>query len=175
MHLTVYSARDKSNLNVTSVFICIVHVIMHACNMDVLAHGNIWAWPLQEILHSPGCNLCACVHIITRVLPCAAHTQRIATPCLSYKHFGVYVNKQCTMHKAYVIPRTVYYTTNNGKYWLHMGTGRFWQSGLPQRDLDRAVVLCRHALCCRFTSPVKMRSDAAKFSQSLRTENTVMC
>lgn len=46
---------------------------------------------------------------ITGVLTCAAHTQRIATPCLSYKLFVVNVNKQCMIHKTYNSTNSVLY------------------------------------------------------------------
>lgn len=55
--------------------------------MYVAAHGNYSSrtalcLTLTHVLYTPRLaklHLCACAHPITRVLPCAAHTQRIAT------------------------------------------------------------------------------------------------
>lgn len=84
---TCIQCTTQVNLNITSVSIYIMHVIMHACNMYVAAHGNYGSrtalcLTLTHVLYTlrvAKLHLCACAHPITRVLPCAAHTQRIAT------------------------------------------------------------------------------------------------
>lgn len=102
----VYSARYKSNLNVTSVSLCIMHVNMHACNMHVAAHENYivrahLCLTLAINLTLKGLQYCICVHVHHRGLTlCSTHP--IATPCLSYKLFVVNANKQCMIHKTYI-------------------------------------------------------------------------
>lgn len=114
-----HNARHKPNLNVTSLLICVMHVIMHACNMYVAAaHGNYSYRALASNFTLSGLQYCIYVHVPT-LSPgsyLAQHTPReLQQPCVSYKLFEADVNKQCKINKAHKIKRRVCCTTNNGK------------------------------------------------------------
>lgn len=169
MHLTVYSARQ--NLNITSVFICIMHVIMHACNMDVLAHGN-YTSVLDTCMKFYTHRVAICVHVST-LSPCAAHTQRIATPCLSYKHFGVYVNKQCMMNKAYEQCIILQTTGNIGRIWAQAADSDS-RAYLKETLTEQSFCV---AMLCAAVSPRPSKWEVMPPSSRKvygRAENTVM-